>query len=111
MDRTDEYRAIIRRVLQEFADYHASSNPMQVELVCDDERGHYHVGELGWDGEKRVDNIYLHVDLIGDRVWVQRNWTDIRIAEELVRSGIPRTHIVLGFQPPDRRADTDYAAA
>jgi len=97
--------------LQDYADYHLGTPPLQTEVVFDDERGHYLVGEMGWDGDRRVDAIYIHVDLIGDMVWLQRNRTDIRIAEEMVNAGIPRDHIVLGFKPPSVRPDTDYAVA
>lgn len=111
MDRNDQYRVVIRRELEEIADLFGSSTPGQIELVFDDERGHYHVGRVGWDGARRIDNVYVHIDLIGDKVWIQCNATEIRVAEELVKAGIPRDHIVLGFQHPDRRPDTDYAAA
>lgn len=111
MDRSNKYRAIIRRVLQEFADDHLRTATLQKEVVFDDERGHYMVGEIGWDGKTRIDSIYIHIDLIGDKVWLQRNRTEIRIAEELVKAGIPRHHIVLGFKPPHVRPDTDYAVA
>lgn len=111
MDRNGKYRAVIRQLLEEIADLFGSSSPHQTEVVFDEERGHYHIGQVGWDGDRRIDNIYVHIDLIGDRVWVQRNATEIRIAEELVAAGIPRNHIVLGFQHPDRRPDTDYAVA
>jgi hypothetical protein len=29
----------------------------------------------------------------------------------MVKAGIPRNHIVLGFKPPHVRPDTDYAVA
>ena len=111
MDRNHRYRAIIRCELQDIAELFGASSPHQTELVFDEERGHYHVGKIGWDGIRRIDSIYVHIDLIGDMVWLQRNETEIRVAEELVRAGIPRNHIVLGFQHPDVRPDTDYAVA
>ncbi len=111
MDQSNQFSAIVKRVLQEYADYHLGTQTLQAEVVFDDERGHYLVGEMGWDGDHRVDAIYIHVDLVGDMVWLQRNRTDIRIAEEMVKAGIPRNHIVLGFKPPYVRPDTDYAVA
>jgi hypothetical protein len=111
MDRNDQYRALIRRELQDIADFFGGYSPHQMELVFDEDHGHYHVGRLGWEGVNRIDIIYVHIDLIGDMVWLQRNATDICVAEELVKAGIPRDHIVLGFQPPEVRPDTDYAVA
>lgn len=44
-------------------------------------------------------------------VWVQYDGTNRPVAEELVREGIPRSAIVLGFHPPHVRALTGFAAA
>ena len=48
---------------------------------------------------------------MGDKVWVQQDGTEEGVALELVAAGIPKEHIVLGFQPPERRAWTDFAVA
>jgi XisI protein len=37
--------------------------------------------------------------------------TEYGIATELVKSGIPKDHIVLGFRPPEVRQYTEYASA
>jgi hypothetical protein len=111
MDRNTRYRALIRQLLQEMADYHADAPSLQTELVFDEERGHYHYGEVGWDGDRRIDSVLVHIDLIGDTIWIQRNWTETRVAEELVKAGVLRDHIVLGFIHPAIRPDTDYAVA
>jgi hypothetical protein len=43
--------------------------------------------------------------------WIEEDWTEAGIADILVRAGVPREDIVLGFQPPDLRQYTDFAAA
>jgi hypothetical protein len=111
MDRNTRYRALIRQLLQDMADYHGSSPTLETELVFDEERGHYHYGEVGWDGDRRIDSVLVHIDLRGDTIWIQRNWTETRVAEELVKAGVSRDHIVLGFKHPTVRPDTDYAIA
>lgn len=111
MDRNAQYRPLIRRLLQEMADYNTGSPALQTELVFDEERGHYHYGEVGWQEDRRIDSVLVHIDLIGETIWIQRNWTETRVAEELVKMGVPRDHIVLGFKHPDIRPDTDYAVA
>lgn len=45
------------------------------------------------------------------KIWLMVDNTDVRIAEELVDRGVPRTDIVLGFQPEEVRKFTDYASA
>jgi hypothetical protein len=39
----------------------------------------------------------LHVEIRGDKVWIQRSGTEDGIADELVAAGIPKSRIVLGF--------------
>ena len=40
-----------------------------------------------------------------------RDNTDAVVAHDLERAGVPKTDIVLGFQPPDVRPLTEYAVA
>jgi hypothetical protein len=58
-------------------------------------------------------NIILHLELRSDRddckVWIQYDGIEGGVAEELVEAGIPREHIVLGFQPEEVRPFTEYA--
>jgi hypothetical protein len=51
----------------------------------------------------------IHIDIKGDKVWLQQDNTDAEIAMELVERGIPQEHIVLGFYPEYRRQFTDFA--
>src|SRR5438309_230342 len=111
MDRTDEFRVIVKRILQEIESMMPSEGQVQTELICDDAKGHYQLGQVGWEGERRVDDIYLHVDVSGGKVWVQHDGTNLRLAEMLVREGIPHDSIVLAFHPPDMRRYTEYATA
>jgi hypothetical protein len=111
MDRTDEFRVIVRRVFEEVARMTPSEGDKRTELVCDDAAGHYQLGEVGWEGRRRIDNIYLHVDVYDDRVWLQHDGTNLRLADWLVREGVPKHHIVLAFHPAELRQYTDYATA
>src|SRR6266700_1780505 len=111
MDRDSRYQCIIKQALTEAAAMLPGDNAMRTEVVFDDSQGHFQVGHVGWMGKKRIDQVYLHIDLIDGKVWIQYDGTELCIAEALVKAGIPRNHIVLGFKHPARRPDTDYAAA
>ena len=111
MDRTDEFRVIVRRVFAEIAQMTPSEGDLRTELVCDDAAGHYQLGEVGWEGKRRIDNIYLHVDVFNNRVWIQHDGTNLRLADMLVREGVPKQNIVLAFHPADLRQFTDFAVA
>ena len=111
MDRTDEFRLIVRRVFQEVAAMMPSEAELQTKLICDDTLGHYQLGQVGWEKQERVDDIYLHVDVQDGKVWIQNDGTNLRLASWLIREGIPRENIVLAFHHPELRIYTDYAVA
>ena len=81
------------------------------EFVCDERLNHYQIGQVGWKGSRRVDDVFVHIDIIAGKVWLQHDGTNLRIAEDLVRAGIPKTDIVLAFHHANRRPDTEYAVA
>lgn len=111
MDTLINAREIIKRIIREYAALKPSYGDIESEVVCDDERGHYELIRYGWDGQRRVHGCLLHIDIKGDKIWIQQDGTEEGIALELVEAGIPRDHIVLGFRHPDLRQLTDFAVA
>jgi hypothetical protein len=65
----------------------------------------------GWDGSRRIHGPVVSLEFIDGKVWLQANNTDLRIAERLEEAGIPKSDIVLDFQPPHVRPYTEYAVA
>lgn len=67
----------------------------------------------GWEhsGKRRVHSALVHLDIIDGKIWVQRDGTEYGMAQELVDAGIPKSQIVLGFQPVEKRPYTDFAVA
>ncbi|HEX5268861.1 MAG TPA: XisI protein [Gemmataceae bacterium] len=108
MDQLDRYRGIVRRLIEEYAGYKPSYGDVRTEAVIDAEREHYEVIQVGWSGGRRVHGSIIHIDIRDGKVWIEHNGTDARLGEELVAAGIPRTDIVLGFQPADLRPLTSY---
>jgi hypothetical protein len=80
-----------------------------MELVFDDVRNHYELLALGWQGKQRVHGSVIHIDIKGDKVWLQHDSTDANIAAQLIEKGIPASNIVLGFQPEHYRQYTEFA--
>ena len=108
MDQLDRYRAIVRRVIEEYASYKPAYGDIRTEAVVDCEHDHYEVLQVGWHGERRVHGSIIHIDIRDGKVWIEHNGTDARLGEELVAAGIPRDDIVLGFQPVELRPLTRY---
>jgi hypothetical protein len=111
MDTLETYRQIIEKVLNEYAQLQYAYGDIQTEVVLDRQSDRYLLIIVGWEGARRIHGSIIHIDIIDQKIWIQRDGTEHGIAEELVEAGIPRDLIVLGFRPTDIRQYTDYAVA
>ena len=109
MDRVEYYRAIVRRLVEEYASYKPSHGQIETEAIVDPQKDHYEVMHVGWDGHRRVHGCVVHIDIINSKVWIQYDGTNRPVAEELLAAGIPREDIVLAFHPVDVRPYTQFA--
>jgi hypothetical protein len=111
MDTLDTYRQIIQNLLTEYVRLQYAYGEIQNETIFDREADRYLVMSIGWQDVRRIHGCLIHVDIINDKVWIQRDGTEHGIADELVAAGIPKDRIVLGFHPPEVRQHTEYAVA
>lgn len=109
MAEVGSYAELIKRVLREHAAIKPSYGDIDVEVVFDDAQGHYEVMCAGWAGDRRVHGSAIHVDLKGDKIWIQHDGTEQGIAGELLAAGVAPEEIVMGFHPPTQRHLTRYA--
>ncbi|HEY7330173.1 MAG TPA: XisI protein [Gemmataceae bacterium] len=108
MDKLERYRGIVRRVIEDYANGKPSNGQIETEAIIDRERDHYEVMHVGWDGQRRVHGSVVHIDIIGDKVWLQYDGTNRPVADELIAAGIPQEDIVLAFHPADVRPLTGF---
>jgi hypothetical protein len=111
MDTLDNYRQIIERILMEYAQLPYAYGQLERQLIIDRNANHYVLLTLGWENKQRAHGCLVHIDIIDDKIWIQRDGTEDGIANELVNNGISKSQIVLGFQPSDVRKYTDFAVA
>lgn len=111
MDTLDTYRQIIQDLLTEYVRLQYAYGEIQNETIFDREADRYLVMSIGWQDARRIHGCLIHVDIVNDKVWIQRDGTEHGIADELVAAGIPKDRIVLGFHPPEVRQHTEYAVA
>lgn len=114
MAAVEEYRNVVQRMLTEYAQHVSRATPesdrtVDTEVVFDTERDHYQIVNVGWQRGRRVYGCVLHIDIQQGKVWIQHNGTEMRVAEELVKFGVPQDQIVLGFQSPVQRQLSDFA--
>ncbi len=104
MDQVLVHRQIIHGLLKEIYEMTVDQAPVETQLIMDDERGHYLLFSVGWHGRDWVYSSFVHIDLKPDgQVWLQHDGTSLKIAEELVKRGIPQHEIVPGFHKPSVR--------
>lgn len=111
MDTLEIYRQIIRNILSEMVHIRYAYADIQNEAVFDRDNDRYLVVSVGWQKVKRVHGCLVHLDIVDNKVWVQRDGTEDGIANVLVAAGIPKDCIVLGFHSSDVRPYTGFAFA
>lgn len=105
------YRSIIEATLLAYTEIPYAYGDLHTAAVFDRQHDRYLVLTIGWDGRQRVHTCLAHLALIDDKVWIEHDQTESGIAQELVRAGIPKAQIVLGFRPAEVRPYTEYATA
>jgi XisI protein len=111
MDRLNFYRQTIEAVLKKYSEIPYSCGDVAQYLIIDKDRNHFMLFDVGWQQKRRVHGCVTHVQILDDKIWIQRDGIEDGITDELVEAGIPKDMIVLGFQPPNVRPHTGYAVA
>lgn len=110
MDSLNQYREIVQTILSEYSERRSTAE-IESQCIFDLQRDHYQIVNVGWENQRRVYGCVIHLDIKNGKIWLQYNGTEIDIAQELVDRGVPKSDIVLGFQPPYRRPLTEYAVS
>lgn len=110
-NKTNDYRQTIKTLLTELAAIPHLEEGIEDRLLFDEANDSYAIISEGWNGEERIHNIVIHLEIINGKVWIQADNTDVVIARELESQGIPKSDIVLGFRSPSVRPLTQYAVA
>lgn len=111
MERLEYYRECIQKLLMEYSQGKTIHGEIDIEIIFDTQRDRYLLVNLGWNEHRRIYNCILHLEIKNGQIWIQRNQTDIKIAEKLVEMGIPKQDIILGLQPVYVREDTGFGVA
>lgn len=100
---------VIHAVLEKFNRPFLATSGTRRQIMMDDERGHYQVLSIGWQGLERTFDVMLHLDLKDGLIWIQVDNTEPGIADALLEQGIPKEQIVLAFHAPFKRPYTGFA--
>lgn len=113
MEKIEKYRSYVLAILQEYAQIEpVNLQNVDNQVIADYEHNHYQLVSIGWDKKLFSYSVVFHFDIKPDgKIWIQVNATDVDVAEELEQQGVPKSDIVIGFQPPQYRSYTGYAVA
>jgi hypothetical protein len=84
---------------------------MSAKTVFDESADVFVVIVEGWQDVRRLHGCLVHVEIKGDKIWVQQDGTEDGVVADLLAAGIPKDRIVLGFKSPQSRAYTSFAVA
>lgn len=114
MDKLIRYREVVKACLLDWQAYMSRAEKAEddkPQCVFDDERGQYLIMFMGWHGDERDHTVYIHLRIRDGKIWVEEDGTDVGVATQLERAGVPREDIVLAFHHPETRKLGDYAVA
>jgi len=109
MEKLIKYRQLVQQILLDYGNQKPAYGDIEVENIFDRERDHYQIVHVGWEADNWVHCCIIHIDIKGEKIWLQWNGTEDDIAADLVAAGVPKEDIVLGFQSPFMRQFTEYA--
>jgi hypothetical protein len=111
MDRLDEYRGFIQKILDSYAQIPYQYGEIKSSVIVDREQNNFLLMHEGWEGAKRIHDCIVHVEIRDGKIWIQQDGIETGITAELVELGVPKYLIVLGFHPYHVRQHTGYAIA
>ena len=106
-----QYRQYIEHLLserQKQASMSRNYEEYEVQTVFDEKQDHYQLLYVGWRGNKRDFGCILHLDIKDGKIWIQHDGTEVGIANQLVKMGVPKHDIVLAFHEPYIRQFTEF---
>ncbi|HAG85080.1 MAG TPA: XisI protein [Cyanobacteria bacterium UBA12227] len=109
MDKITHYRQIIQEILTAHSQIQPAYGDIEMQILFDRERDHYQVLRAGWLQKKRVYGVLIHIDIKGEKIWIQYDGTEIGVANELTESGISKDDIVLAYHSPFIRQYDGFA--
>ncbi|MGF1535086.1 MAG: XisI protein [Elainellaceae cyanobacterium] len=109
MDKLDQYRQWIQQLLTTHSRHELAYGDLEQFTILDSHNDHYQLSTVGWDGDRRIFSCLIHIDIKGDKIWIQHDGTEVGVANELVALGVLKQSIVLGFHDPNARRLTEFA--
>jgi hypothetical protein len=110
MDRLERHRKIVQEILTQYHQINEKSgSTTESALAFDEVHDQYLLLLMGWQKDERIKSVMIHIRLKNKLIWIEEDWTEEGIANELLKEGIPKSDIVLAFYPQEERKFTEFA--
>ncbi|MCU0340812.1 MAG: XisI protein [Spirosomaceae bacterium] len=101
METLVKYQKILVSFLEEYAQISYANAPnLEQQVIADITRNHFELVSIGWHKGQFVHDVVFHFDIKDNKVWIQQNWTDLKLTKILIQKGIDPADIVIGFVQP-----------
>ncbi|MGK7927688.1 MAG: XisI protein [Spirulina sp.] len=114
MDKLAKYRPLVQKILSKYEKLASKTpNPSGVDsiLAFDEHRDQYLWLQTGWNDDRKIRGITVYIRIKNEKIYIEEDWTEEGIADELLKEGVPKTDIVLAFHDPETRKFTEFAIA
>jgi hypothetical protein len=88
---------ILSEVIREWGETGSSFDPIDMEVIADEQSGNFLLVGVGWRGDERIHHMYFHARVREGKIWIEWDGIDPSILDELLQRGIPRHQMVFGF--------------
>ncbi|MEQ8542218.1 MAG: XisI protein [Coleofasciculus sp. D1-CHI-01] len=109
LSKLERYQAIAQDIINDYAGYKPSQGNIELRAIAAQDS--YLLISFGWNGERRVHSVILHLRIVDDKFWLERDETEEGITQDLLDRGVPHQDIVLAFYHPEDRKLTEFAIA
>ena len=111
MDKLINYQNIIKQILTNYQGISAQVPDPDIDeiLIFDDQRSQYLWFNIGWKNDRRIKAISVYIRIKNEKIYIEEDWTESGIANELLRENVPKEDIVLAFHDPETRKLTEFA--
>ncbi|MGD1701659.1 XisI protein [Dapis sp. BLCC M229] len=111
MDKLIHYQNIIKQILTNYQRISAQIPDPDIDevLMFDDQRSQYLWFNIGWKNDRRIQAISVYIRIKNEKIYIEEDWTEDGIANELLRENVPKEDIVLAFHDPETRKLTEFA--
>jgi len=91
---------IVIDFLEEYARIRYANGPeLEQQVIADRERNHFQLVSVGWHEGRFIHEVVFHLDIKGGKIFIQQNWSDLRLVNELTARGVAPEDIALGSRP------------